>query len=181
MKTILDRSTEWWLNESDFYGTIDKFKLAREPFNHFIAQGDKVLDIGCANGFLLYMLQQWRQDDFIPYGIDIDSSRVDIAKKLFFSSPTHFSVQNMYSFNWGTEHLDVIIAPWSLESSFPHSLKAYKKTFPFSKLLISLYDDEKENFNLMRNHTKDLFYNYEIEEIEVPNMTKIMCIGNCAA
>lgn len=58
MKTILDRSTEWWLNGSDFYGTIDKFKLAREPFNHFIAQGDKVLDIGCANGFLLYMLQQ---------------------------------------------------------------------------------------------------------------------------
>lgn len=87
----------------------------------------------------------------------------------------------MYSFNWGTENFDVIITPWSLESSFPHSLKAYKKTFPFSKLLISLYDDEKENFSLMRNHTKDLFYNYEIEEIEVPNMTKIMCIGNCTA
>jgi SAM-dependent methyltransferase len=49
-----------------------------------------ILDIGCANGFLLRCFQEWSGHLLTPYGIDLDESFIDEAKLLFPQHKEHF-------------------------------------------------------------------------------------------
>jgi ubiquinone/menaquinone biosynthesis C-methylase UbiE len=71
---------------------ILKRNQSRKLFNEFIAEGNKVIDLGCGNGFLLYLLLQCNQNTFIPYGIDINAKRIFWAKKLLPDFSSNFFV-----------------------------------------------------------------------------------------
>lgn len=55
-----------------------------------INQSGSLLDIGCANGFLLFCLVHWTSHTLEPYGIDVDESRLDAAQHLFDAHKAHF-------------------------------------------------------------------------------------------
>ena len=55
-----------------------------------ITKSGKVLDYGCANGFLLRCLQEWSTHELEPWGIDVNEDALQQAKKLFANSPHHF-------------------------------------------------------------------------------------------
>jgi SAM-dependent methyltransferase len=48
-----------------------------------IDKGGSILDIGCANGFLLRSFQEWSGHALTPYGLDLNESFIDQAKNLF--------------------------------------------------------------------------------------------------
>ena len=51
-----------------------------------------ILDIGCANGFLLRSLQEWSQCSLDPYGIDVREDLIEEARELFPHHRDHFRV-----------------------------------------------------------------------------------------
>lgn len=49
-----------------------------------------ILDIGCANGFLLRSFQEWSGHALTPYGLDLNESFIEQAKLLFPEHKDHF-------------------------------------------------------------------------------------------
>jgi SAM-dependent methyltransferase len=50
-----------------------------------------ILDIGCANGFLLRSFQEWSGHVLTPFGVDLNESFIEQAKSLFPQYKDHFS------------------------------------------------------------------------------------------
>lgn len=69
------------------------FKLW-EKRRAFIADAIKkdgtILDVGCANGFLLRSLQEWSEHRLVPFGIDIEPRSIEQAKSLFPANANNF-------------------------------------------------------------------------------------------
>lgn len=60
-----------------------------------------VLDVGCANGFLLRCLQEWSQNKLEPFGIDINKKMIEKTYELFDKEQNHFSVLSAYKLSLG--------------------------------------------------------------------------------
>jgi SAM-dependent methyltransferase len=60
-----------------------QWERSRSFIARAIKKDGKLLDIGCANGFLLRCLQEWSNHNLIPHGIDQDRKAVEKARKLF--------------------------------------------------------------------------------------------------
>lgn len=61
---------ECWVRTSFCSGSFGFWERSRRFIVDEIPEAGKILDIGCANGFLLYCLKHWSQSNFEPYGID---------------------------------------------------------------------------------------------------------------
>lgn len=59
------------------------WEKARSFIVKAIDRDGTVLDIGCANGFLLRCLQEWSKHKLIPYGIDTNKEHINTARQLF--------------------------------------------------------------------------------------------------
>ncbi|QAT17915.1 hypothetical protein BU251_09350 [Candidatus Velamenicoccus archaeovorus] len=59
------------------------YEITRFFISRSIDGDGAILDIGCANGFLLRCLQEWSGRSLVPYGVDKDASLVRKAKLLF--------------------------------------------------------------------------------------------------
>jgi SAM-dependent methyltransferase len=75
---------------SDF--TYKDWENGRKPISHFIDKPGTILDIGCANGFLLVCLQNWATHELNPFGIDPQEKFINEAKELFPNIFDHFIV-----------------------------------------------------------------------------------------
>jgi SAM-dependent methyltransferase len=62
------------------------WRTSRQFIADLINKPGTIIDIGCANGFLLRSLQEWSDFELIPYGIDISELHIRQAKKLFFQT-----------------------------------------------------------------------------------------------
>lgn len=62
----------------------------RKFISETIPKPGKVLDYGCANGFLLRCLQEWSSHELEPWGLDVDENALTQAKKLFPQQTNHF-------------------------------------------------------------------------------------------
>lgn len=84
-KLLADKEITLRLLEECHFHT-DDFKYWEEE-RAFIAQAinqdGSILDIGCANGFLLRCLEEWQHHKLVPYGVDRDELRIGQARKLF--------------------------------------------------------------------------------------------------
>lgn len=77
IRTILKRNCifgeaatyEWW-------------KTHRAFIVHALHRSGSILDIGCANGFLLKSLMQWSSHTLVPYGLDALASCIREAREL---------------------------------------------------------------------------------------------------
>jgi len=78
----------------------DNFKEwedARAFIARTIHKDGMILDIGCANGFLLKCLPEWSGYKLDPYGIDPSKKHIKLAKELFLEIPSHFAVASIFN------------------------------------------------------------------------------------
>lgn len=80
-----------------------------EKQRRFIAEtihhSGSIIDIGCANGFLLRCLQEWSEYALTPYGIDVNEESIDDAKKLFSNLSKNFEAVSFRDFLAGKHGL----------------------------------------------------------------------------
>jgi SAM-dependent methyltransferase len=89
------------LRQSGFGGGLARWREEREPILDAIDSDGDLLDVGCANGFLLECLVQWGQERGLaltPHGVDLGPRLVELARKRLPSYAANFHVGNAW--NW---------------------------------------------------------------------------------
>lgn len=87
------------IRQSGFGGGPERWRMEREPVLDPVKAGGELLDIGCANGFLLECLIKWgrgRGLEVTPYGLDISAPLIELAKKRFPENVANFYVANAW-------------------------------------------------------------------------------------
>ena len=126
------------LTESDFCGSYRDWERWRRPLAGFIEWGESVLDVGCANGFLLACLMAWHCRGFGPHGFDLNPARIKTARALLIDFAQNFQVRNLWDPIWPGPRVDVIIAPWIEHGPFIMNCRRYSRT----RVLFTAYDDQ---------------------------------------
>jgi hypothetical protein len=67
--------------QSGFGGDEERWEIARRPIASMIDAPGSLLDIGCANGYLMECLARWSDHEIEPYGLDIASAVVALARR----------------------------------------------------------------------------------------------------
>lgn len=112
-----------------------KWEDARKFISNCINKSGSLLDVGCANGFLLKSLTSWSSQEITPYGIDILDKNIQNAKELF------------------PDYQDNFIC-----CSYDNFLGKYPETFPndFDFIIWSFWDDQhkisKEEIEYLLSH-----------------------------
>lgn len=76
-------------------GTLDYWEFRRRPLVKAFGGPGSLLDIGCANGFLLRCLVEWSAHKLEPYGIDVDENLLAQSSQLFPDLQSHFALLPM--------------------------------------------------------------------------------------
>lgn len=87
--------------QSGFGGGAVRWREEREPILDAIDSDGDLLDVGCANGFLLESLVQWGQERNLvltPYGVDLGQGLIEVARKRQPHFIANFFVANAW--NW---------------------------------------------------------------------------------
>jgi SAM-dependent methyltransferase len=79
------------VNGGDLPGLLEHWTQNRKPICGAIEKSGTLLDIGCANGFLLACLQLWSAHQITPYGVDIDAGSLAMARELLPEYASHFA------------------------------------------------------------------------------------------
>ncbi|MBY8983988.1 MAG: class I SAM-dependent methyltransferase [Candidatus Lokiarchaeota archaeon] len=105
LKNRLERAylqyDEPW-KQSGFMGTIKYWEKARRPILKCIKTSGALLDIGCANGYLLECLMKWGKKlslEIIPYGLDLSEKLVALAIKRHPVFKSNFHVGNGWTWD----------------------------------------------------------------------------------
>jgi SAM-dependent methyltransferase len=88
------------IRQSGFSGGPERWRNEREPILSAIGGDGTILDLGCANGFLLECLVAWageRAITLVPHGVDIGASLVALAKKRLPQFADNFHVANAFA------------------------------------------------------------------------------------
>lgn len=80
------------LEGSHVKGGFEDWELGRRFLAKSIDRDGRILDIGCANGFLLRCFQEWSGKKLEPYGIDVNENMIKQARELFPDKQNHFSL-----------------------------------------------------------------------------------------
>ncbi len=87
------------VEQSGFGGGPARWRAEREPILDAIPTDGDLLDVGCANGYLLECLVRWGEErglNLTPYGLDQGSRLVELARQRFPECPDHFFVGNAW-------------------------------------------------------------------------------------
>ena len=71
--------------------SFETWKRARSFIASAIHRPGSLLDIGCANGFLLRCLMEWSTHELTPFGIDASAGRAKEIDRFFPSQRDHFA------------------------------------------------------------------------------------------
>lgn len=82
-RLVAEKGLSRLLYESHFGGDFESWRTQREGVARLIERDGKILDFGCANGFLLACLKEWSNRDLECYGIDSDPEAIRRARELF--------------------------------------------------------------------------------------------------
>ena len=66
--------------QSGFGGDEARWEAARRPMVDAIDRDGSLLDIGCANGYLLESIVRWSEHRIAPYGLDFSPRLVELAR-----------------------------------------------------------------------------------------------------
>jgi len=106
-KLIEDKEKTKYLIEGNRVIGVDfkQWEKIRFFISNAINKDGRILDIGCANGFLLRCLQEWCNYKLEPYGIDINQKIIQQAKELFPSYSDNFVCENFWNLLNGNSKL----------------------------------------------------------------------------
>ncbi len=85
--------------QSGFGGGPDRWRAERSPLLDGVNGDGELLDLGCANGFLLESVVEWARERGIslkPYGVDLNALLIQEAIRRFPGSEHHFWVANAW-------------------------------------------------------------------------------------
>jgi SAM-dependent methyltransferase len=103
----LDQLERSYLAETDpirasgFGGGAERWRAEREPLLDGVVTDGNILDVGCANGYLLECLMRWGQQRglrLIPHGVDRSSGLIQRARERMPEFDANFHVEN--SWEW---------------------------------------------------------------------------------
>ncbi|MCP4007063.1 MAG: methyltransferase domain-containing protein [bacterium] len=98
--------TERYLHNDDPYlqfgfgGGAERWRNERRPILEAVDRDGTILDLGCANGFLLECLVSWANEDgfqLIPYGVDQSAALIELARKRLPRFQKHLFNANVWS------------------------------------------------------------------------------------
>jgi SAM-dependent methyltransferase len=92
------------IRQSGFSGGAERWRDERDPILEAIDEDGEILDIGCANGYLLACLIKWGEEkgvSLVPFGLDQGAGLIKLAKKRFADFVSHFYTGNAW--NWEPE------------------------------------------------------------------------------
>ncbi len=101
LETAYVRNDEPW-KQSGYLGSEDQWTAARRLVADCMDKSGSFLDIGCANGYLLECTLNWtteRNLSIIPYGIDISSKLIELAKERLPEFADNLYVANGWDWN----------------------------------------------------------------------------------
>jgi SAM-dependent methyltransferase len=137
--------------QSGMSGPRERWETLRKPVADCMDRSGSFLDIGCANGYLLECCLQWtaaRGIQLDPYGLDISSALVALAKTRLPQFADHFFVGN--SFYWipprkfDYVRTELVYVPGEYEKQYlEFLLDTYLE--PDGKLLIAHYNEGASN------------------------------------
>jgi SAM-dependent methyltransferase len=87
---MLDELERSYLRESDpirasgFGGGPERWRAEREPLLDAVEADGDILDVGCANGYLLECLLRWGRERglaLVPHGLDRSAALVELARE----------------------------------------------------------------------------------------------------
>lgn len=87
------------IRQSGFSGGPERWRAEREPILDAIEEDGEILDLGCANGYLLWSVVEWARERDItlePYGLDVGPRLIERARCRFPKHPANFSVGNAW-------------------------------------------------------------------------------------
>jgi SAM-dependent methyltransferase len=87
--------------QSGFHGGAARWRAEREPILDAVDRDGDLLDVGCANGYLLECLCAWASERglrLVPYGVDQGARLVELARRRFPGMESHFCVANAWGF-----------------------------------------------------------------------------------
>jgi len=126
-------------------------KVARAMAEHYgIKPGDKILDVGCGKGFLLYDFTKVMPGVEV-YGIDISDYAIDNAKE---EIKNHLQVGNSTSLPFQDNYFDLVISIATLHNLHNYDLdKALREIERVGKknkyICVESYRNEVEKANLL--------------------------------
>lgn len=90
------------IRQSGFCGGPERWRAEREPILKAIETDGDLLDVGCANGYLLECLVNWAGERgivLIPHGLDHGAQLIELAKQRFPQYESNFYVGNAWEWD----------------------------------------------------------------------------------
>jgi hypothetical protein len=81
-------------SQSGFGGDEARWEAARRPIADAIDREGALLDVGCANGYLLECLVQWSPHRIEPYGLELAPALAELARRRLPAWANHIFVGN---------------------------------------------------------------------------------------
>ncbi len=116
---------EFNLNSHYMSDSYEAWETSRKFISEEIDHDGTLMDIGCANGWLLLCLMVWSGKNLTPYGIDIDKKHISDSKSLFPEYENNFTLLDLRNFT-KISHL-------SLPKKYDYILWSVWENWDFSK------------------------------------------------
>jgi SAM-dependent methyltransferase len=87
------------LRQSGYSGGAQRWQMERSPILDAITGDGDLLDVGCANGYLLECLVQWgtaRGLELTPWGVDLSAGLIELAGQRLPQFREHFFIANAW-------------------------------------------------------------------------------------
>jgi SAM-dependent methyltransferase len=136
--------TQPW-RQSGMSGPQERWVSLRRPLVDCLHRSGTFLDIGCANGYLLECLLGWASEGGLqvdPYGLDISTRLVEMARRRLPRYAGHFFVAN--AFDWipplrsDFVRTELVYVPAEYERAFVERLFAHYLK-PDGRLIVASY------------------------------------------
>jgi SAM-dependent methyltransferase len=87
------------IRQSGFGGGAERWRAERAPILDAVDRDGDLLDVGCANGYLLECLVAWARERgraIVPYGVDFSKKFVTLARRRMTAYASHFWGENAW-------------------------------------------------------------------------------------
>ena len=150
LETAYIAASEPWA-QSGMSGPADRWASLRRPVADCIDRPGSLLDIGCANGYLLECCLAWTAERGIaiePYGVDVSARLVELARRRLPEYQDRLFVANAFFWTpprrFDYVRTELVYVPGEFERRYvDHLLEHYLA--PGGRLLVAQYNEDGED------------------------------------